>query len=388
MNFVYKLNGIHFAVIIILIYLIISIINYNLYEFKIVNDSIRYLNYAEELKYNFYVDPHNIWYFGYVLFIYLSKQISSEPIFIIIFQYILGLIGIISLFYGSLILFNSKRAAVYTIFCYLVFYEIILWQSYVLCEGIYSSFICILLFAIIWYKKQRTKIGLLFLTVVIFFTIFIKPTGITIIISLLIYILYYLFKEKYNNIKLVITSLMFIGISIIILNRMLTTYVIIENYALGEIIYGVSGYKGLHNVEPLLVSVPNNLYIPAENLSALNRIYLFIFYNPIYWSKLFFLKICYYVIHIRPYWSIAHNIFSLLILIPNYILSVIAVKKMSINLNIRILLATYIVMHIIIIGFTSVDWDGRFLMPILPVIFLFAGYAFSKIKLSNITLRI
>jgi hypothetical protein len=34
---------------------------------------------------------------------------------------------------------------------------------------------------------------------------------------------------------------------------------------------------------------------------------------------------------------------------------------------------TYILFHTLSIGLTTNDWDGRFLIPILPVIFLFSG---------------
>ena len=67
----------HLLILSLLFWVIASLI-FVKFGVKNVNDSHRYLEYATNLKNGFYIDRHNIWYIGYVIFIYLVRLISGS----------------------------------------------------------------------------------------------------------------------------------------------------------------------------------------------------------------------------------------------------------------------------------------------------------------------
>ena len=93
-------------------------------------------------------------------------------------------------------------------------------------------------------------------------------------------------------------------------------------------------------------------------------------FNLKYWIILFCAKVFFFLLHIRPYWSLEHNIFNLVILIPMYYYSFRYLISNSISKEIRVFSIFFFLTHILSIGITTVDWDGRFLMPLLPMIFI------------------
>ncbi|MEI9917202.1 MAG: hypothetical protein WDO14_00200 [Bacteroidota bacterium] len=205
------------------------------------------------------------------------------------------------------------------------------------------------------------------------FTFFIKPTGIALFGALLGVIAF----AMYDRIqKPVLRIAMITGLSVLLIllaNEMMSKYLIMENYQVGEIIYDVRTYTGDAPTGGLAIDPPNDLYFPLQSLPAVVKIFLFAICNPLYWTKLTALKIYYLLSHTRPFWSSVHNFYSLLILIPSYVLSLVSFRRL--DKPVLIFATTFLLIHILSVGITSEDWDGRFLMPLLPAIFILSGIA-------------
>jgi hypothetical protein len=153
---------------------------------------------------------------------------------------------------------------------------------------------------------------------------------------------------------------------------MMATYQIIENYTVGEVIYGVGSYEGESSIEGLTITPPDNLHV-MDSPTPIVKVASFILQNPWYWSKLFGLKVYYLLSHTRPFWSGTHNWYSILILVPSYILFLRALVGKTLDVRVKLFSTVFLLIHIISVGVTSEDWDGRFLIPMLPVIFVFSG---------------
>ncbi len=78
------------------------------------------------------------------------------------------------------------------------------------------------------------------------------------------------------------------------------------------------------------------------------------------------------VLHVRPFYSIVHNVVALIVVIPIYILSTFGYSRTR-SRPITNLLAFVIISHLIIVALTFADWDGRFLLYIFPLICVFAA---------------
>lgn len=349
------------------------IVNYVLYVhlgLKVVNDSARYLEYAGSLRKGFSFDPHNFWYFTYVLFIYLIKFISANNFVIIIAQCALSLIGTAALYRTSLNLFNDRKSALITALLYICFTEIQAWNFYVLPESLYASLLCIT-----FYLISRAKDGIFqyipeILAVLIAFLT--KPSGISILLA---YIFYTGFKNRSTietRYRTIVVISAFAITTYFLINRMLHTFILIENYQKGEIVYGITTLPNYPFYDQLILLPAETLYIPDVQAAPLIRLSSFIIHNPLFFTKLFLIKVFYNVMNVRPYWSYWHNIFSASFLCIVYYFFVRGLKLMK-ETPFGLLLGSYIGIQLIILGLTTVDWDGRFLVPLLPVIFLISG---------------
>lgn len=350
-----------------LCYLIVAWVIYLQFGVKIVNDSKRYLDYAANLNQGFYFDPHNFWYFGYVAFIFIVRLISSDTEVIIFFQYAFSFLAIILLYKTSILLFSNKLLGFLTSFFYIFILEIITWNSYILPEAIYASALITSFYLII--KPDKSIFLNIITLILVLFTALIKPTGFVLIVSILIVIGGNLVIK--NRLVRYTISVLLGALFLVMLNKMLTTFILIENYLTGEIVYDLTTLPNHPDLKLLTVDVPDDLYIPAKTLDPLARLVLFVIFNPIYMIKLSFLKVLLFLSHIRPYWSTAHNLFIVLMLYPLYSFGF---KGFSfLNRDYKRFTIIFFLGHLLIIACTTVDWDGRFLLPLMPLLFLVGG---------------
>lgn len=363
---------------IIVITLAWTLVNMLLFQkngIKIVSDSERYIEYANGLASGFYFDSHNFWYVGYGLYLLLVfKLFGGSIVAAVIGQYLLSFVAVIALYRGTFLLWSSSTAALITCLLFLGFIDISSWNSYILTESLYTSFICFSLFCLITVRQRPVSISFKILTaVVVVFTFFMKPTGIALLVALAAVVLYNMVvaaNSAWKKVSIISTAVV---VFIILINRMLTTFLLIETYQAGEVIYGVTSFPDQEVVESLIVDRPANIFTPSSAHPVIIRVVEFIFHHPIYWLKLFFLKVYYLLLHTRPFWSGYHNMFSLAVLVPSYFLFSGTLRSAAVDRDVVIFSISFVLVHILSVGITSDDWDGRFLMPMLPVIFIFAG---------------
>jgi hypothetical protein len=346
--------------ILLFAWLLVNLVLFYKTGVKIVADTERYIEYANGLRSGFYFDSHNFWYIGYVSYLLLIFKISGSVGAVVVGQYLFSVLAVIALYRAAFLLGNSTASALATCLLFIGFTDILMWNSYVLTESLYTSFICFSIYCLVVIYNTKARRTFVALGVfVILFTILMKPTGLALLVAIVTVLL-----VRTKSIALISVSLILL---VILVNRMLTTFVLVENYRAGEIIYAAS---------EMVVEKPADLTNPSSSYPLL-RVVLFIVQNPVYWTKLFVLKVYYLLFHTRPFWSIFHNLFSLIVLIPSYILFFKGIKNA--DRDIVVFTSSFLLIHILSVGFTADDWDGRFLIPMLPVIFIFTGHGFNSL---------
>jgi hypothetical protein len=325
---------------ILILYSILALASYYIFGINVVLDSARYLDYAENISQGFYLDPHNTWYLGYVLFISCIKLLTENLSVIILAQYIVGGIAVFYLFQAALELSESKIAAFGAALYYILFLEPITWHSYILAESLLGSFICISLYIVIKTLRNQSAVCYSILIPILLFTASIKPTAIGIAFSLVTF-LSVKFLQKISTVKIILGVLTVITL-FILLEKSLTTFTILENdYLQGEIIYRFDRINNSTYQHWFIIDVPDEIYFPDAELPKLLQIALFIFHNPIYWLKLFSLKIFYLLLHARPYWSIPHIIHSVVFMMVGLGSFIYALARSKFSLNLSIILIAF-----------------------------------------------
>ncbi|UII19313.1 glycosyltransferase family 39 protein [Fulvivirga ligni] len=364
---------IHLSILSIL-YLALAFFLFHQLGVKYVNDTHRYLDYATRLKSGFQIDEHNIWYISYVFFIYLLRAISGSDNYLVIIlaQYFLGCLACLSLYQTAYRIFNNRWAGFTAALLYISFYEVMSWHSYLLCESLYVSLVCFSLFFLSHTVHRRSIISGCLTTVFIILTCFAKPTGIALVAAVVAVLIYQLWiKEKRKYVKWPL-AILGAGIVLYAANTMLYTFNFIGDYETGEIIYAIGTVPYQEEFKYLMITVPSHLNLPEDNWPPLFQMVYFIVANLWYFLKLFFIKAFYFLAHFRPYWSWKHNIYAVGFLGAIYFFTFRAFSY-QLPKKVMIFCCVYVLVHIMSVGFTTVDWDGRFLMPVLPVLFILAS---------------
>jgi hypothetical protein len=318
-------------------------------------------------------DLHDIWYISYLLFCGILLHIFHTNLVIIFTQIFISIIASIVLFFIGKEIFNSALGGFLAAIYFISFPEIVIWNSYVYTESLYTS-LCIMSFYFL--AKVKTAQNHFLAVLIVLFTALIRPTGIALLISAFLYLIYHFLQSK--KIKkthyIAFFALLIIGFYWLI-NSMLSEFVIIESYAKGEIIYP--------NITFDWLKIPE-LFIPASELKPLDRLVLFVINNPLYFIKITFIKLFLYVSHLKSHYSLINNLFIALSLYPLYISSFFWFKTINIDKKIKFFILSFFIINALSVCLTTENWDGRFLIPSLPFVFL-TGFHFWAEKLSNST---
>lgn len=348
-------------------------------------DTVGYFTYAEEIKeQGLFYKEHHFFYIGYVLFILLTTAIYNSVVSVVIGQYILSFIALICLYKASLKLFANPAAAWITCVWFLGFFMIQFWNLYLYAESLLISLHCISFYFVAkWYKGEINLTNGLIGSFVILTTIFTKPTGMGMLVALLAVGIYILWQKiNHSGIKWAF-SLTVVFVLILLFNKMLATAGFIEEYQIGEIVYNI--YKMEHKpyAKYLMLTVPENLYIPNQNQEPIIKLAQLVLGNPWYTIKLFFIKLFYFVLYIRPYYSWMHNVLALMALLPMYFGFISTLRSKRLKTEAVVFIITFIVFSTITVCLMTINWNSRFLMPMLPLVFLIGGLAVGNLCLKS-----
>ena len=332
-------------------------------------DSLVYINSAEELANGNFPDDRLIFYSSYIFIISIITTIGLVAESIIWVQMLCSVIALICIYKIAYTLSKKHDTAFIAGLLFIGWFKFQQWNLIVYTDTLLSYFIVISFYLILHYKSRY---HLFFIVPVIIFTCFIRPTGILIVLATIFTYLLGVIKKAPIQYKIAIFILLTLS-SFMLLNIVLKNFAdsFIDSYSRAEIIYP--------NI-PLIIEKPENLALPPSNSLPIIKILQFIFNNPTYSIKLFLLKSILFLAHIKPYYSTAHNVYIVLYIYPVYLCSLIGLFKLKGYLSYKILTTSLIILQIITIGLTSENWDGRFLLPTLPLLFILAAIGLKSLQ--------
>jgi len=356
-----------------LLYLLVSLCLFNKYGIKIMNDSPRYFSYAENLSsQGIYFDPLNFWYISYVFFVYVNQLIDQSYWIIILNQYVLGYCAMLALCLGVKRLTESWNTAFLAGVIFIFFPDNLNWHSYILTESFYGSMLCIAFYLLVRLSQESERWLLYFIAgFILLLCFFTKPTSPALFIALAFpFVWKWLIKPPHRLAKF--SSMLIVGVLMFFLaNKMISAHSVMLIYENGDIIFAMHSLPDHLHHDLMTIEVPENLQEPDIDQPLLQQMAEFVLDYPIYYLKLMIGKIIMYVTHVRPYWSWPHNIVVALFLWPLYVFSYRAIKRGLVSNYIATAAVVYLIIHTGIISITWADWDGRFFVPIIPlVIFL------------------
>jgi Dolichyl-phosphate-mannose-protein mannosyltransferase len=322
-------------------------------------DSQLYLTDATNLLAGKWPEGRSIWYISYSAFLAFIFFFGGNNEVVVFVQIALSGVAIFFLYRLAMEIFAERNVAILSVLFYLLWFKIHEWNTFLYTESVFTS-CSIISFAVL--VKSKSLLQYLGAFLLIIFTFFIRPTGFAFLIGLGCYGFFSLSHRNLRNAIWIVSFLLVIGM--VLLSKMLTDYTLIESYDKGEIIYP--------NMT-LGIEVPTELTIPSQDKPTMMRVFLFGINNPLYFFKLFSLKLFLFLGNIKPYFSPLHNALIVMILYPLYFFAIRAFMEFPALRKEKYFIAGFVIAQSLTVALTSENWDGRFLIPLLPFVFLLSA---------------
>lgn len=355
--------------ILLILWMIIQGIAYFHFGIRMAVDSERYIQNANLLVHGNWPEGAETLYFTYGLIIAALQLIGLSATWIVLIQIILSAIALVGIYRIVQRLDNKGLAPFLAGMLYLLWFKFQQWNLIVYTDSLFTSAVIISVWLLLIANSNRSYIVAF---VVIILTALIRPPGIGFLIAILIYLLYdrLTFKTGKTWVSVTILVLCF-GFSLIGVNAVLRDFVpsFFQSYGHAELIYpGIS-----LGIEP-----PEHLNFPDAHQEPLLQMLIFILKNPYYMIKISFAKGLLFLGHIKPYYSLYHNLLIGFYLYPIYLLAIVGASVIY-KRRLFFFIVIFIGLNILAVSLTSENWDGRFLLPVLPWIFVMASIGITKL---------
>jgi hypothetical protein len=319
-------------------------------------DSTLYIDNAGNLLKGALSQGHDFWYSAYTSLVAFMFAIGANLEGVIIFQILMTGVAAWCLWNISLALFGDENAAFITTLLYIVWLKIHEWNFFIYTDSLFCSF-CVITFYLLVTKRH-----ILFIACFLF-TVLIRPAGFGLVAAVCAF-LYASFRARMSPKGRVVALIALPVLLLVLLNRLLYDFYFIPSYLAGEIIYP--------NIS-LGLGVPNTLYVPSGEMPPVFAHVLFMLGNPVYFAKITLVKFFLFLGNVKPYFSVVHNGLIVLILYPVYFFAARAFFLVKVGAPGKYFIITFIITQTLMVSLTSENWDGRFLIPLLPFIFILAG---------------
>ena len=364
----YSHNTIFVVSILFLLWLLVQFYLIKVYGGAVTAvDSPIYIEDANRLLNGSLPEGRTIWYTSYSLFLSSVFFLWGGIHEVMLAQMALSGIAAICLYFLSLKITSDRLAAALSVLFYLLWVKIHHWNVFIYSESLFTSFGIISITVLI---KSKHPWQYLLSTLLLLYTFFIRPSGFGFFVGLLAYGFSFVHYRQFPKWALAAFVFLMIAVTTLLLNKMLTDYILVESYAKAEIIYP--------NIT-LGFEPPTNLVIPSNNYTPLVRLILFALYNPLYFVKISLFKMGLFLANIKPYFSAVHNIAIVSMLYPLYLFAVKGYVNLTHHSKIRYFIVSYVLAQTLIVTLTTENWDGRFLVPILPFIFILSATGISLV---------
>ncbi|MEQ9403253.1 MAG: hypothetical protein RIM99_06710 [Cyclobacteriaceae bacterium] len=363
-------------------FIAINMVLYHHLGVKVMSDSTRYIDWAENLwSSGLSTYQWRFWYISYVLFLAILLPLGLKGV--IFFQVAISSLACFAIYFLTVKLSSNKLTALLASLMYLFWIEIPGWNMFILTESLFTSMIVLTVFFAMKFNRINQLLCLLPL---IAFTILIRPMGVTVLIALGFFF-YYHFNCHLNLTRLKKVSFISTGL----LFLLVFFYFLLEGnpdvhfyYARGQVVWGADQMDFLKD-NPWLVVDNSQVIYPDRSLTSTEKFFEFTLTNFSFQLELFSKKLLFFIIHIKPYYSLSHNLFIGFTLFPVYGFCIYGLATDRTNPGMKYFTISLFLLNALMTGLTVESWDGRFLIPTLPCIFIYASIGFRKFvgRISN-----
>jgi hypothetical protein len=324
-------------------------------------DSGRYLGAAGALLSGEALTGKAASYLGYDLFVAAVMAFGGGPVAVAAVQALLSLVAALALGRIGLLLFGG-RAGIAAAAAFLLYPDIQRWNMYVLTESLFISAVVISVYLVL---TASTRLRIAAAVLAVLFTAIVRPNGFIVAAAALLYAFWILWRRGRFKTLGVLVALVAVALPLAggLIGTMSGKEHMLDHYREGTVVWGYpQGGLGASAEADSCDDAGGSL---AQLACYAGR-------HPGRFMALALAKIGQFLLHARPFYSDAHNAFSLVTLLPAYALAVLGMFRAASRGSGWLLPALVVVFQAGVVGLSFADWDGRHLDAILPLVFLFA----------------
>ena len=339
-------------------------------------DSPRYTEGAERLLAGASVDNDVVHFLGYVFFVAGIYSLNLGDTGVIMAQTIIVGISMMALFdLGKR--FGNETVGIVAASLHAVNLEIHQWSFYVLTETLYISFVIFTSWSIYRAIEADKPTAWIFLSAVSsVFMATIRPQGWIMLPVMLIFFLAGLLRKQgaVYSISAFVLYCLFISTALWLPHTLKITSER-PNRLISQGYYASDVYNSLLKGEIVWHNDEMKIFMPPDQGSVGEGLVGVVNYcsrNIAACANLFVRRIIVELAYLRPYYSFNHNLAIILTFPLLYILSFFGIYMTRREFITRLALSL-IGVHLLFVGVTYSDHNGRFLLYILPIITLFSA---------------
>lgn len=359
------------------LFLIIHAAMFRLYGIRDLYDATGYIVSANMLIHDgALVDGHRFFYSLHVILLAGSLVAFKSVIPFLVFQVAVSFIAMLFL-YRAVAHLGNQRVALIAAVTFVCWWDNLHWNSTTMTESFFLSVSCFLLFRLSIF--QGRKRDFVYTTILLLVSLLLRPTGVVLVLGVIAFLISYywaILRGRY---------LVLGGLAVAIVVAVMSgAYILLniwdfsDEYIRGNIITYVDRLDPAIMDTSALRIIPANTEFISQYKIPVQRILMFVYYNPTEFFAAGVLKVTYLLSGYRPYYSTMHNVFSISWMLVIYIGFASGLNIVR-NTPIKFYAAGLVVLNCSLIFISSVDWDNRFYIPMEAGIVLLSSFGFERL---------
>ncbi|WP_216679387.1 hypothetical protein [Hymenobacter siberiensis] len=355
------------------------------------NDSARYLEYAANLaEHGYYkIEPgtapttianngignfqyeHNQRYILYPWFQSVWLRLHAGWWGIVLGQLAVSGVAARALYQALRQLLAGRRgAAALATGLFILWPDVQQFNSYLLTESLFISLSVLSFWAFVQVRNGGWQAWVT-LIILLLLTALVRPNGFVVTGAAVLAGLASLYSQRRRLFWLVVAgAVLATPLAVWWLNYQLVSFFIVETYLRGELMFATPVWA-IHPSTPLV--------LPPAGLGQMSRVLHFAAHNPGFLARLMAGKLLVFFSSVKPYYSLAHRLISVLVLWPLYYLAFRGARQARVWLPARAFLVGVPLLQAGVVMLTVDDYDVRFLAPVLPFIFVLAALELQRL---------
>ena len=334
------------------------------FGFTTTLEAEKYINEANNFIDHGSFSAPRFWFYSITIFInVIAFKLHTGLIGSFILQGIFNLSAYLLFFKAMKKIFSNELTALILVCYLLLFWPYQSWIAYLYSESAFFSAILILIATLILYPPTSVK-NMFMISAALFIVVLARPLGVLLIVATCIYL--FVKANKKWRIILAFASI------VLLCGAYAAVNIIMSSVSDWDI---TKPFRYEFIICELYTNGPHAKLDLNPSGNPMQQLVYYLTHNFSHFTKFTLLKLKYFFLMTRSYYSSMHNLFLLINIIPLYLFAIIGIFKKSGKMGAAVFafIISTIVLYTLTIVFQCDDYHNRFVLSIFPLFAILAA---------------